>query len=238
LPNQFELRATADRSLTVAARKLYAVIVQQAEHGPMRPKREGTAMPAEILEACGLDVGEFYELLNELRAAGLIRVSNEYPFEEIEISQRYFEDYIPGQVQEFGSVTVTEAEIIEFAKQFDPQYFHVDPVKAVKSHFGGLVASGWHTISLVMRLLVEHFITHVASLGSPGVEEVRWPNPLRPGDTLRVRTTILEARPSRSKPDRGIVRSRVEALNQKEQLVLTMTTISLFGRRRESGAAG
>jgi acyl dehydratase len=191
---------------------------------------------AAILGACGLDVRESYELPKELRGAGLIRVSNDYPFEEIEISQRHFEDYKPGQVQEFGNITVTEAEIIEFARQFDPQYFHVDPVQAAESHFGGLVASGWHTISLVMRLLVEHFITHVASLGSPGVEDIRWPNPLRPGDTLRVRTTILDARPSRSKPDRGIVRSRVEALNQKDQLVLSMTTVSLFGRREETAA--
>ena len=229
--------------VSVPARKLFAVIVQQACHGPIRPKPKGTTMPAEILEACGLDVGEFYKLLNELKAAGLIRVSNDYPFEEIQLvseavplDQRYFEDYLPGQVHQCGSIAVTEAEIIEFAKRFDPQDFHIDPGKAAVSHFGGLIASGWHTIGLVMRLLVEHFITRVASLGSPGVEEIRWPNPVRPGDILRVRTTILDARPSRSKPDRGIVRSRVEALNQRGELVLSMTTVSLFGRRQSLAA--
>jgi acyl dehydratase len=244
------------QGVSVPARKLFAVVVQQARHGPIRPKPEGTATPAEILEACGLDVGEFYDLLNELKTAGLIRVSNVYPFEEIQLSpeaasepsqanpvtwsqfpvladQRLFEDYIAGSVYEFGSITVTESEIIEFAKRFDPQFFHVDPVKAVGSHFGGLIASGWHTIGLAMRLLVDHFLPHVASLGSPGVDEIRWPNPVRAGDTLRIRVTILEARPSRSKPDRGIVRTRTEALNQRDELVLTMIAVSLLGRRHE-----
>lgn len=150
--------------------------------------------------------------------------------------QRAYEDYVPGQVYEFGTITVSEAEIIEFARRFDPQYFHVDPVKAADSHFGGLVASGWHTISLAMRLLVDHFLPHGASLGSPGVDEVRWPNPLRPGDTLRIRVTVLDARPSRSKPDRGIMRSRFEALNQKDELVLSMTAVSLLARRQPAAA--
>lgn len=249
------------QGLSVPARKLFAVIDQQAHHGPMRPKPKGTAMPAEILEACGLDVGEFYDLLKELMAAGLIRVSNTYPFEEIQLSpeaasetdqeglvtfnqfpvpadQRFFEDYIAGQAYEFGAITVTEAEIIEFAKRFDPQYFHVDPVEAAEGPFGGIIASGWHTVGLSMRLLVDHYLPHVASLGSPGVEDLRWPIPVRPGDTLRVRATILEARPSRSKPDRGIVRTRIEALNQRDELVLSMTAVSFLGRRQASAAPG
>jgi acyl dehydratase len=135
--------------------------------------------------------------------------------------QRFFEDYEAGRVYEFGTITVSEAEIIDFAKQFDPQYFHIDPEKAKASRFGGIVASGWHTISLAMRLFVDHYISHAASLASPGAEDIRWPNPVRPGDALRIRVAILDARPSRSKPDRGIVRARIEALNQKDELVLT-----------------
>jgi acyl dehydratase len=146
---------------------------------------------------------------------------------------RFFEDYKPGDVYEFGTVTVTEREIIEFAKQFDPQYFHVDPQKAVHSRFGGIIASGWHTAGLAMRLYVDQYLSHVASLASSGVDEVRWPNPVRPGDTLRVRVTILEARLSRSKTDRGIVRAKIEAINQKDELVLSMVGISIIGRRPE-----
>jgi acyl dehydratase len=101
----------------------------------------------------------------------------------------------------------------------------------VASPFGGIIASGWHTVSLAMRLYVDHYLSHVSSLASPGVDEIRWPNPVRPGDTLRVRVTILDTRPSRSRPDRGIVRSRVEAMNQKEDLVLNMIVLSFIGRR-------
>jgi acyl dehydratase len=147
---------------------------------------------------------------------------------------RFFEDYTPGHLYEFGAITVSEAEIIEFARQFDPQYFHIDPEKAKASRFGGLVASGWHTISLAMRLFVDHYVSHVASLASPGAEDIQWPNPLRPGDTIRIRVTILEARPSRSKPDRGIVRTRVEAINQRDELVLSMIVVSFLGRRQQA----
>lgn len=258
--------STFDRlqALPVTARKLFSVIVQQAGSGPMRPKREGTCTPPEILEACGLDVAEFYELLNVLAAAGLVRVRNAYPFEEIQLTpeaagyndqavqptrdgmifrkfdvpaeQRFFEDYVPGRVYEFGAITVTQAEIVEFAARFDPQSFHLDPIKAAASQFGGIIASGWHTIGLAMRLLVDYYLTHVASFGSPGVDEIRWPNPVRPGDTLRIRATIIEARASRSKPDRGIVRTRIEALNQKDELVLSMMAVSFLGRRPRAEA--
>jgi acyl dehydratase len=144
---------------------------------------------------------------------------------------RYFEDYTPGHVYEFGTITVSEAEIVGFARQFDPQDFHLDPEKAAAGPFGGITASGWHTISLAMRLYVDHYLSHVASLASPGAEDIRWLKPVRPGDVLRIRVTILDARPSRSKPDRGIVRARVEAINQKDDVVLGMTLVSFIGRR-------
>jgi len=147
---------------------------------------------------------------------------------------RYFEDYTPGHVYEFGTITVNEAQIIDFAKQFDPQYFHIDPEKAKASRFGGIVASGWHTVGLAMRLYVDHYISSVASLASPGTDEIRWPNPVRPGDTLRIRVTTLEARPSRSKHDRGIVRAKIEALNQKDELVLSMIGLGIVGRRPQA----
>ncbi len=152
-------------------------------------------------------------------------------------NQRFFEDIKADQVYEFGTITVSEKDIIDFARQFDPQDFHLDPAKAASSLFGGIVASGWHTTAVVMRLYVDHYLSHIANLGSPGVEDIRWPNPLRPGDTLRIRVTILEARPSRSKPDRGIVRVHVEAINQTDKLVLSMIGVSLVGRRQESSAS-
>ncbi len=134
---------------------------------------------------------------------------------------RYFEDYLPGAVHEFGSITIGEAEIIEFARRYDPQPFHVDPQAAEKSVFCGLIASGWHTASLAMRLLVDHYVSRVASLGSPGLDELRWREPVRPGDTLSLRVTVLESRLSRSKPDRGTIRSLVEVMNQNHRVVMT-----------------
>ena len=150
---------------------------------------------------------------------------------------RYFEDYEPGAVYDLGTITVTEAEIINFARQFDPQYFHTDPEKAKHSRFGGIIASGWHTASLIMRVYVDRYLSHVASLASPGVDELRWPNPVRPGDTLRVRVTVLEARPSRSKPDRGVVHGKIEATNQRDELVISMVGISIVGRRPQAAGA-
>lgn len=145
--------------------------------------------------------------------------------------RRFFEDYAAGAVYDLGAVTVSEPEIAEFATRYDPQYFHVDPARAAASEFGGIIASGFHTISLAMRLYVDRYLSHAASLASPGVDEIRWPNPVRPGDTIRVRVTVLEARLSRSKPDRGIVRARVEAINQNHELALSMIMVSILGRR-------
>ena len=118
-------------------------------------------------------------------------------------SARYFEDYVPGAMEEFGAIAVDEAEVIEFARRYDPQAFHTDPEAARRSMYGGIVASGWHTAAMMMRLLVEHTLSPASSLGSPGVDELRWLKPVRPGDTLSVRTTVLDTAPSRSKPDRG-----------------------------------
>jgi acyl dehydratase len=151
---------------------------------------------------------------------------------ELPRESRYFEDYAAGRTYEFGSVAVTEREIIEFARRFDPQDMHVDPEKARQGRFGGIVASGWHTIGVAMRLYVEHFLSSVASLASPGVDEVRWPHPVRPGDSIHIRVTVLETIPSRSKPDRGVVRARLEAFNQNDEPVLSLIALSILGRRQ------
>ncbi|WP_433464603.1 MaoC family dehydratase [Spirillospora sp. CA-128828] len=147
------------------------------------------------------------------------------------IDDRYFEDYAEGATYEYGHVTVSEAEILEFARRFDPQPIHVDADFAASGPFKGIIASGWHTGSIMMRLFADHVLSRVASLASPGVDELRWPAPVRPGDSLRLRVTILEARPSRSKPDRGIVRTRAELLNQDDQAVLHTLPMNLLRRR-------
>ncbi len=134
----------------------------------------------------------------------------------VPLDNRYFEDYRPGAVYEYGYLTVSEQEIMDFAEQFDPQPIHTDPVFAATGPFGGLIASGWHSAGLMMRLLVSHYLSRVASLASPGVDELRWAVPLRPGDTVRLRTTITDTRRSRSRPDRGLVHTRAELLNQDD----------------------
>jgi acyl dehydratase len=143
---------------------------------------------------------------------------------------RYFEDFAVGAVFEFGSITVTESEIIAFARQFDPQAMHTDPAAAAEGSTGGLIASGWHTIALMMRMYADHFLP-VNGLPAPGVDEVRWLHPVRPGDTLRMRVTIQQVRLSRSKPDRGVIRLLSEVLNQNGAVVLTMRPINLVRRR-------
>ncbi|MGH8851468.1 MAG: MaoC family dehydratase [Casimicrobiaceae bacterium] len=146
----------------------------------------------------------------------------------VPVDQRYFEDYRVGSAYEYGSITVDEAEIISFAQQFDPQAMHVDPAAAARGPFGGLIASGWHTNALMMRLLARHYLSSVASLGSPGIDELRWLKPVRPGDTLRIRVTVSEARRSQSKPDRGMVRTLIEVLNQRDEIVSTMRAMNLL----------
>jgi acyl dehydratase len=148
--------------------------------------------------------------------------------------ERYFEDYVPGSVYEFGSLPVTELEIIEFARRFDPQDFHTDPEAAAHGPFGGLIASGWHTGALMMRMFVDGYLSKVSSLGSPGIDELRWPRPVRPGDVLRVRVTVLESKRSRSKPDRGIVWAFSEVLNQKGEVVMSVKAMTLIRCREAS----
>ena len=155
---------------------------------------------------------------------------------EVPVAHRYFEDYRPGSVCIYGPVTMREEDIVEFAVRYDPQPIHADPRAAAAGPFGGLIASGWHTIAVVMRVLVENYLSHVAALVSPGVDELRWLAPVRPGDILHVRVTVLEATPSRSKPDRGLIRTAIETRNQRDEVVMSFRAMNLM-RRRPSGMA-
>ncbi|TAK41465.1 MAG: MaoC family dehydratase [Betaproteobacteria bacterium] len=143
----------------------------------------------------------------------------------------YWEDFTPGEVVDIGRHTFTEEEIIAFAVQFDPQPFHTDPQAARGTFYGGLIASGWHTCAVGMRLMVQSYIGRAASAGSPGVENIRWLGPVRPGDTIAYRRVIVETRPSGSRPGIGLVRSRSEAINQHGETVMTMEGWGLFRRR-------
>jgi acyl dehydratase len=145
-------------------------------------------------------------------------------------SVRYFEDYPVGAVFEFGEARVTEAEILEFARRYDPQDMHTDPEAAAAGEFGGLIASGWHTVGMMMRMFADHYLPK-GGLASPGVDELRWSRPVRPGDTLRIRLTVLEAVPSRSKPDRGMIRVWIELLNQHNEVVLSAKPMNMHRRR-------
>ena len=147
------------------------------------------------------------------------------------VDNRYFEDYVTGHVHEFGSIGVTEEDIVEFGRRYDPQPFHVNRVAAQQTQFGGLIASGWQTAGLMMRLVVDHYLSHVASLASPGLDELRWSRPVRPGDRLSVRATVLETRPSMSKPDRGLVRTLFEVLNQHGEVVMSVKAMNMLKRR-------
>ena len=144
---------------------------------------------------------------------------------------RYFEDFRAGEVIELGRHEVSEEEIVGFARQWDPQPFHVDPEAARQSVFGGLIASGWHTGAMWMRLYVGAMLDTAASQGSPGVEDLRWLAPVRPGDTLSGRLTVLDVRPSERRLDRGTVRIRGEMVNQDGVTVMTMVSRGHFGRR-------
>ena len=152
------------------------------------------------------------------------------------IDDRYFEDYIVGSVYEFGSFLIEEKDIIDFAQKFDPQSFHVDKDKARKGPFGGLIASGWHTAAVTMRLLVDHYVSRVAGMGSPGSGPIRFLKPVRPGDELSIRVTIIKSTRSRSKPDRGTVQAFVETLNQHGEVVMTRTAVGILRCRPITGA--
>lgn len=144
---------------------------------------------------------------------------------------RYFEDFKVGDVTDVGPVTVSEAEIVEFASRFDPQPFHIDPEAAESSPFGGLIASGWHTTALFMGMFVRAVLLDSASLGSPGVEEIRWTAPVRPGDTLTGRTTVTDVQPSGTNPNRGTVYTTNEVFNQNGERVMTLKARGFFARR-------
>jgi acyl dehydratase len=144
---------------------------------------------------------------------------------------RYWEDFEIGDVREVGPVTVTEDEIVDFARRFDPQPFHVDPEAAKASPYGGLIASGWHTTALFMGMFVRAVLLDSASLGSPGVEEIRWTAPVRPGDTLGGRSTVTDVQPSSKDPRRGTVYTTNEVFNQDGALVMTLKARGFFERR-------
>ena len=143
----------------------------------------------------------------------------------------HWEDFNVGDVTELGTVEVTEEDVIAFASRFDPQPFHIDPEAAKESPFGGLIASGWHTTALFMGLFVRGILLDSASLGSPGVEAIRWTAPVRPGDTLTGRVTVTDSRPSATNPGRGTIVTASEVFNQHGQLVMTLTAHGHFARR-------
>ena len=146
-------------------------------------------------------------------------------------SELYFEDFAPGQEIRTAGVTLTEGQIIDFALRFDPQPFHLDVEAARHSIFGGLIASGFHTMALTFRLYVQTNTLSASSLGSPGIDEVRWLRPVRPGDTLSAVIEVIDARPSASKPDRGIVTVKYTTRNQRGEPVMTMVGKQLLRRR-------
>ena len=143
----------------------------------------------------------------------------------------WWEDFKVGEAAQLGRHTFTQQEIVAFARQFDPQPFHLDPATAAQSVFAGLIASGWHTCAIGMRLMCEALIQHTVSLGSPGVDNIRWLKPVRAGDTLTYRRIVLEARASATRPGVGLVKHRWEAANQDGDLVLTMEGWGFFGRK-------
>ena len=190
------------------------------EHGSNCPRLAG-----ELRYFCNASV--IYEFAGH-RGCDTARV-NDYGLS-------YFDDYALGSTYECGSVSIDQASMVAFAKEFDPQPFHVDPAAAAAGPYGGLIASGWHTAALVMRLLVENYLAAESSLGSAGMDELRWPHPVRPGDTLRVRATVVESRRSLSKPDRGIVKTMVEAASSGGATVMRATAINFMLVRPDAGA--
>ncbi len=148
---------------------------------------------------------------------------------------RYFEDFAVGQVFELGSRSLSQDQIVAFARDYDPQSFHVDPEAAKHSAFGTLIASGWQTVGVFMSLLVEGLLKDTVSMGSPGVEGIQWLKPVKPGDRLSARIRILEATPSKSRTDRGILKTQGELINQDGDPVMTIRAINFFGRRPRAG---
>ena len=143
----------------------------------------------------------------------------------------YWEDFPVGAVREFGATEVTREAVLAFASQFDPQPFHLDDDAAAASLFGRLSASGWHTCAMAMRMMCDSYLNASSSLGSPGIDNLRWLKPVHPGDTLSMRMTVLEGRPMASRPAVGLMLSRWEVMNQQRDIVMTMQGWGMFGRR-------
>ena len=153
------------------------------------------------------------------------------PTPPIPFAERYFEDYPVGEVAEFGDYPVSEQEVVEFATRYDPQPFHIDAEAARGTIYGGLIASGWMTASCAMRMMVDHYISPLASMGSPGIDELRWLAPVRPGDTLHTEVEVVALRASSSKPDRGVVHLKFRGINQRGEAVLSYIGINMLLRR-------
>jgi acyl dehydratase len=149
----------------------------------------------------------------------------------VPLAERFFEDYAVGLIAEYGSYTVTLEEVVRFAEAFDPHLMHTDAAASVNGPFGGLVSSGWHTTAIMMRIMVDNFLNERNSLGSPGVDDLRWIKPVRPGDVLSVRFTVVAARASASKPDRGLTHTRIELMNQTGDVVMSQVMLNLLRRR-------
>lgn len=147
-----------------------------------------------------------------------------------------FEDFVPGATATYGGVTLSAEDIIAFAREYDPQPMHTDPEAARESFVGGLIASGWHTCAVSMRMFYENVLAGSSSMGSPGVEEGSWVQPVLPGDTLRIRQRIADTRPSRSRPEMGLVNFLFDVVNQRDETVYTQSCWVMFGRRDASAS--
>ena len=153
-----------------------------------------------------------------------------------ETEKYYWEDFHLGDTAPIGEQHLDAAEMVAFAGAYDPQPFHIDEDAARQTMYGGLIASGWYTVALVMRMMVDSYLNRSTSLGSPGVDQVRWLKPVRPGDTIRATRTVVETRPSSSRPEMGLVKTRWEVFNQHYERVMTMEGVQMF-RRRNAGKA-
>src|SRR5512146_1962422 len=147
------------------------------------------------------------------------------------MSKYYWDDFAPGWTYESPARTLSAEEIVRFAREYDPQVFHTDPEAAKATPFGGLIASGWQTCGVMMRLMCDGYLVDSACLGSPGLEDLRWLRPVRPGDALRLRAEVLEQTPSQKQPNRGTVKFRWEVLNQNDEVVCSIVGRQLFRRR-------
>jgi acyl dehydratase len=154
------------------------------------------------------------------------------------VPRLHWEDFSPGQVTDCGSRLISRAEIVAFAAEYDPQPMHLDEHAASATLLGGLVASGWHSCCVLMRMLSDSILSEATFMGAPGVEEVKWLAPVRPGERIKARATVLETRPSRSRPDVGFVKFRFELIGASEQPVMTLVVSPMFGRRSANATSG